>query len=373
MLGTGEVPGHRTAAVGGRAGSGVAPLNFVVKLGFKSRNRRGRQRGRELPTYLYDATTPRMLTTPRHYAYVKIGEGCDYTCAFCIIPTLRGKYRSRDEDSIVAEAERLAAGGVRELLLISQDTTFFGVDRGQRDGLGRLLRRLNAVDGLSWVRLLYLYPTTISDDVLDVMAECEKVCRYVDLPLQHASAMSSAACAGPATVRPTTSCSRDRARASRASRSGRRSSSASPARPNRTSRSSATSSATPLRPRRRVHVLARGRHAGVCDGRRRPGGDEKGTRERLMQVQQRIVAKRQRAGVGEVDMGHGGRPVARRAARLPGTARRPGARHRFRGVLRCGGSPRRSRPALVDVELTAARGYDFVAVPTALALKNSRA
>src|SRR4029077_9642336 len=128
------------------------------------------------------------LTTPKHYAYVKIAEGCDYTCAFCIIPTLRGQYRSRDEASIVAEAERLAAGGVRELLLISQDTTFFGIDKGQRGALARLLRRLNDVDGLTWIRLLYLYPTTITDDVLDAMAECDKVCRYVDLPLQHASA-----------------------------------------------------------------------------------------------------------------------------------------------------------------------------------------
>jgi ribosomal protein S12 methylthiotransferase len=141
-----------------------------------------------LPTYLYDATTPRLQTTPRHYAYVKVAEGCDYTCAFCIIPTLRGKFRSREEDSIVREAERLASSGVRELLLISQDTTFFGIDRGERGALARLLRRLNAVEGLTWIRLLYLYPTTITDDVLDAMAECEKVCNYIDLPLQHASA-----------------------------------------------------------------------------------------------------------------------------------------------------------------------------------------
>ena len=141
-----------------------------------------------LPTYLYDADTPRLLTTPGHYAYVKIAEGCDYTCAFCIIPTLRGEYRSRTADSIVREAESLAARGVRELLLISQDTTFFGIDRGERGALAALLRRLNAIDGLAWIRLLYLYPTTITDDVLEAMADCEKVCRYVDLPLQHASA-----------------------------------------------------------------------------------------------------------------------------------------------------------------------------------------
>ena len=140
-----------------------------------------------LPTYLYDASTPRLLATPRHYAYVKIAEGCDYKCAFCIIPTLRGKYRSRTHESIVAEAQRLAAQGVKELLLISQDTTFYGIDRGERGALARLLRALNRIDGLEWIRMLYLYPTTITDDVLDAMAESEKVCKYVDLPLQHAS------------------------------------------------------------------------------------------------------------------------------------------------------------------------------------------
>jgi ribosomal protein S12 methylthiotransferase len=140
-----------------------------------------------LPTYLYDASTPRLLATPRHYAYVKIAEGCDYKCAFCIIPTLRGKYRSRSHESIVTEAERLAAQGVKELLLISQDTTFYGIDRGERGALARLLRALDRVDGIEWVRMLYLYPTTITDDVLDAMAESEKVCTYVDLPLQHAS------------------------------------------------------------------------------------------------------------------------------------------------------------------------------------------
>jgi ribosomal protein S12 methylthiotransferase len=128
------------------------------------------------------------LTTPKHYAYVKIAEGCDYTCAFCIIPTLRGNYRSRPAESIVREARSLVSRGVRELLLISQDTTFYGIDRGERGALARLLRELNAIEGLDWIRLLYLYPTTITDDVLDAMAECDKVCRYIDLPLQHASA-----------------------------------------------------------------------------------------------------------------------------------------------------------------------------------------
>jgi ribosomal protein S12 methylthiotransferase len=174
VLGTGEVP----EIVGAVSGAAAAP----VKLFKSSKELTG------LPTYLYDAATPRLQTTPKHYAYVKVAEGCNYTCAFCIIPTLRGQYRSREVDSVVREAEQLAASGVKELLLISQDTTFFGVDRGERGALASLLRRLNEVDGLEWIRLLYLYPTTITDDVLDAMAECEKVCKYIDLPLQHASA-----------------------------------------------------------------------------------------------------------------------------------------------------------------------------------------
>jgi ribosomal protein S12 methylthiotransferase len=180
VLGTGDVPD-----IVGAVSPQSLPAGAPVML-FRSRE--------ELtpdapgPTYLYDASTPRLQTTPRHYAYVKVAEGCDYTCAFCIIPTLRGSYRSRTADSIVREARALAAQGVRELLLISQDTTFFGIDRGERGALARLLRRLNAVDGIEWIRLLYLYPTTITDEVLDAIAECEKVCRYIDLPLQHASA-----------------------------------------------------------------------------------------------------------------------------------------------------------------------------------------
>jgi ribosomal protein S12 methylthiotransferase len=174
VLGTGEVP-DIVSAIGG-ASSGVAPLTF---------HRRSQTTVR--PTYIYDADTPRLLATPKHYAYVKIAEGCDYKCAFCIIPTLRGPYRSRSEESILREAESLAARGVKELLLISQDTTFYGIDRQERGALARLLRRLNVVPGLEWIRLLYLYPTTIDDETLAAMAECEHVCKYIDLPLQHAS------------------------------------------------------------------------------------------------------------------------------------------------------------------------------------------
>ena len=193
VLGTGEVPqildavGARDSVLGALNAT-VAPVTFFTKAPQPNAEPQGPRTEHRVPTYIYDADTPRLLTTPSHFAYVKIAEGCDYTCAFCIIPTLRGSYRSRSEDSIVSEARALADRGVRELLLISQDTTFFGIDRGERGALGRLLRELNRIDGLTWIRLLYLYPTTITDDVLDAMAECEKVCRYIDLPLQHASA-----------------------------------------------------------------------------------------------------------------------------------------------------------------------------------------
>jgi len=143
--------------------------------------------GLDLPTYLYDATTPRRLATPGHYAYVKIAEGCDYKCAFCVIPKMRGHYRSRSIESVVAEAHALAARGVKELLLVSQDTTFYGLDRKERDALPRLIRALDAVDGIEWVRLLYLYPTTITDETIAAIAASRKVVRYIDLPLQHAS------------------------------------------------------------------------------------------------------------------------------------------------------------------------------------------
>jgi ribosomal protein S12 methylthiotransferase len=145
------------------------------------------QFGVDLPTYIYDAETPRRLTTPGHYAYVKIAEGCDYQCAFCIIPKMRGHYRSRSIDSIAAEAKQLASQGVKELLLISQDTTFYGIDRGERGELPKLLRALNGVDGIEWIRLLYLYPTTITGEVIDAIADLDKVVKYIDLPLQHAS------------------------------------------------------------------------------------------------------------------------------------------------------------------------------------------
>jgi ribosomal protein S12 methylthiotransferase len=186
LLGTGEVP-DIVRAIGAQPNA-AAPRAHVAPVTFhRSASRTPSGATRPLPTYIYDAETPRRLTTPRHFAYVKLAEGCDYKCAFCIIPTLRGHYRSRPADSIVQEAESLAARGVREIILISQDSTFYGVDQGDRGALGRLLRRLQTVDGLEWIRLLYLYPTTIDASTLDAMGDCDKVCKYVDLPLQHAS------------------------------------------------------------------------------------------------------------------------------------------------------------------------------------------
>jgi ribosomal protein S12 methylthiotransferase len=185
VLGTGEVPAIAGAIAGDAA---TAPLVFHRTRHPAPRTPHPAPGTRHpAPDYLYDANTPRVFATPRHYAYLKVAEGCDYACAFCIIPTLRGRYRSRPADSILHEARTLAGRGVKELLLVSQDTTFYGVDRGERGALARLLRELNAVPGLAWIRLLYLYPTTIDDATLAAMAECDKVCRYVDLPLQHAS------------------------------------------------------------------------------------------------------------------------------------------------------------------------------------------
>jgi ribosomal protein S12 methylthiotransferase len=197
VLGTGEVPEIVRAVEGSdarldarlkpRATKSVAPLTFHRLPTSAPVHPSTREAVHLNPSYIYDANTPRLLTTPRHYAYVKVAEGCDYKCSFCIIPTLRGNYRSRPAESIVEEARSLVARGVKELLLISQDTTFYGIDRGVRGALASLLRELNGVDGLEWIRLLYLYPTTIDDETLAAMAECEHVCKYVDLPLQHAS------------------------------------------------------------------------------------------------------------------------------------------------------------------------------------------
>ncbi|MDE0859854.1 MAG: 30S ribosomal protein S12 methylthiotransferase RimO [Akkermansiaceae bacterium] len=153
--------------------------------------------------YIPDYTTPRFRLTPKHMAYIKIAEGCNHTCSFCIIPKIRGQHRSRTEESIVKEAQGLIAQGVKEINLISQDTTYFGMDRWQGLGnrpnptsgvnsekgesLASLLRALNAIEGDFWIRLLYTHPAHWSDELIQTIAECPKVARYVDIPLQHIS------------------------------------------------------------------------------------------------------------------------------------------------------------------------------------------
>jgi ribosomal protein S12 methylthiotransferase len=141
----------------------------------------------DLPNYLYDESTPRLLATPKYSAYIKIAEGCDHPCSFCIIPQLRGKFRSRRFESVIAEAQHLATQGVREITLIGQDTTCYGEDLGLKDGLARLLERLAQIEELHWVRFLYTYPNKITGQLLQTIASNDKICSYIDVPLQHAS------------------------------------------------------------------------------------------------------------------------------------------------------------------------------------------
>ena len=141
----------------------------------------------DLPNNLYDDATPRILATPRYTAYIKIAEGCDHPCSFCIIPQLRGKFRSRRFESVIAEAERLAASGVREITLIGQDTTCYGEDFGLADGLALLLEKLAGIQPLRWIRFLYAYPNKITGRLLETIAAHDKICSYMDVPLQHAS------------------------------------------------------------------------------------------------------------------------------------------------------------------------------------------
>jgi hypothetical protein len=189
-----------------KLGAGVQPLTFHPKAASSPDPQSPIPDPRSLPTYIYDADTPRVMTTPKHFAYVKIAEGCDYTCAFCIIPTLRGEYRSRTRESIVKEARALAERGVKELLLISQDTTFYGIDRQERGALATLLRELNEVDGLEWIRMLYCIrprsPTTSS-------RRWQSATRSASTSTCRSSTRrptSSSGCAAPETARPTTNC-----------------------------------------------------------------------------------------------------------------------------------------------------------------------
>jgi ribosomal protein S12 methylthiotransferase len=141
----------------------------------------------KLPQYLYDHTTPRLLATQKSSAYIKIAEGCDHPCSFCVIPNLRGKFRSRRFESVVAEAERLVAQGVRELTLIGQDTTCYGEDLGMKDGLAQLLDTLARIPDLKWLRFLYAYPNKVTGRLLETIARHDNICKYLDMPLQHAA------------------------------------------------------------------------------------------------------------------------------------------------------------------------------------------
>lgn len=138
--------------------------------------------------FLYHDLTPRRRATPGNFAYIKINEGCDHPCTFCMIPSFRGGFRSRRFESVIAEAERLFADGVREINLIGQDTTMYGEDLGLKDGLAHLLARLAKIENAGWIRFLYAYPNRITRKLLEAIAEHEQVCSYIDIPLQHASA-----------------------------------------------------------------------------------------------------------------------------------------------------------------------------------------
>jgi ribosomal protein S12 methylthiotransferase len=143
-----------------------------------------------LEPYLYHDLTPRVLSTPRHFAYIKIAEGCDHPCTFCVIPQYRGKFRSRRFESVISEATRLFQQGIREINLIGQDTTCFGEDMGMRDGLAILLERLAQIETPreKWIRFLYAYPNKVTQRLLDTIAAHPALVKYMDMPLQHASA-----------------------------------------------------------------------------------------------------------------------------------------------------------------------------------------
>jgi ribosomal protein S12 methylthiotransferase len=195
VVGTGEL--ETILAAAGMAATATPETPFKILSSRPEADARARQNrfSREswdgaiadLPNYLYDEHTPRVLATAPHSAYIKIAEGCDHPCSFCIIPQLRGRFRSRRFESVIAEAEHLARRGVREITLIGQDTTCYGEDFALKDGLALLLQRLAQVEELRWIRFLYAYPNKITGRLLETIAAHEKICPYIDVPLQHAS------------------------------------------------------------------------------------------------------------------------------------------------------------------------------------------
>ncbi len=176
----------------------VKDLGPIVERVLKSDNDRGFSFVTERPTYIPNYDTPRFRLTPAHTAYLKIAEGCNHPCSFCVIPQMRGRHRSRQPSSVLAEIRALVAEGVKEINLISQDTTYYGmdlwtekagprqpVDSSRGPTLSALLREIQKIDGEFWVRLLYTHPAHWSDELIETIAECDKVARYVDMPLQH--------------------------------------------------------------------------------------------------------------------------------------------------------------------------------------------
>jgi ribosomal protein S12 methylthiotransferase len=135
--------------------------------------------------YKHELVGERLTTTPRHYAYLKISEGCDRPCSFCAIPLMRGGHKSKPIEALVEESTKLAAKGVKELILIAQDLTYYGLDLYKERQLGQLLKALVKVEGIEWIRLHYLFPTGFPEDVLDIIREEPKLCKYIDIPLQH--------------------------------------------------------------------------------------------------------------------------------------------------------------------------------------------
>lgn len=196
VVGTGELDKILAAAGLAPVQSDPSPFNILTS---RPEGDHRREQGRfardawdgavsDLPNYLYDDRTPRILATPGYTAYIKIAEGCDHPCTFCIIPQLRGQFRSRRFESVIAEAERLAQSGVREITLIGQDTTCYGEDFALKDGLALLLEKLAGIQGLQWIRFLYAYPNKITGRLLETIAAHDNICSYIDVPLQHASA-----------------------------------------------------------------------------------------------------------------------------------------------------------------------------------------
>jgi ribosomal protein S12 methylthiotransferase len=184
--------GHAEVRSGREAGAGTHKMEFRPE--GDHREKQGRFSREEwhgaahmLPTYLYNENTPRYISTGRTSAYIKIAEGCDHPCTFCVIPNLRGKFRSRRFESVVAEAQKLVANGVQEITLIGQDTTCYGEDLGLKDGLALLLETLAGIEGLRWLRFLYAYPNRITGKLLETIAKHDNICKYLDVPLQHAS------------------------------------------------------------------------------------------------------------------------------------------------------------------------------------------